>query len=354
MTERKIQSSIQRYESFASSSNRNGSGDSSYNSASRNGRPETQSPLQPTTWINYRNGLLTNAQASTPQIPVPAPIRVVEEPIRQPVPSTPSAAPTLGALLVVLSSNFNGKVLEHVETLLHRSSFDTVALIGQDETLTKQTKIEIFGLAGRLQKNISVDTYTVDLGETQRFSKILKDVNSSGPIVGVLYYVEFVNAGRIETGMVDILDLDMEEMSRAWRSSVLALQVLAASTIPTMRTPSSNGGYESSTEDTESPQQDQPFFLVSFSSASGDNMADINRVACENVLDSIRRTHSHHGIDIGYTEKTLFSKAAPRPAKQPQLAIQTNEYSLERSTEAVSPMQESPTRLWEMWASQNE
>lgn len=103
-----------------------------------------------------------------------------------------------------------------LERVLTRYTFDAVTVIGPDAQLVKQTKMDLYTVAGRMSRNLAVYTGIVDLTNLEDTKQGLNKYAQS--VAGVLCCL-----GASATGLgiseTDILDTDTQALETALRVS---------------------------------------------------------------------------------------------------------------------------------------
>lgn len=180
----------------------------------------------PPTYLNYR----TNGDDNQTQ---PIPIR--EAPIRVPRPSPPptqaSSPATAGLLLVILSSHPTPAFSHHVEILYSRRRFTGVTIISSEsvQSYAKQLKMDVYALAGKLMREVSVETVVGDVCANGVLESLLERlgiheranketfVASKSPLAGVLCNISFEDSSSGES--TNLLGLSPKQLESSWKAS---------------------------------------------------------------------------------------------------------------------------------------
>lgn len=225
---------------------------------------------------------------------------------------------------------------QYLHTAIDLHNIQSISILGREEAVLKQTKMDAYTVAGKMQRNIQVQTIMLESVEDgESISRALNWLGE-GNVTGVLFCVE-KQSSDLHSPERDILDYDSLDLDRSWRSSILAVHSVARYTIPLM-----------------SDMDNTPFFLLDVDPAS-QRLPSINETTQTALLESIARSQIAAGVIIGYAKDHLLPPPPPSlPAKneqRSQVAIPKNGYT---NPTPKSPLGESPTKLWGLWAMQNE
>lgn len=273
-------------------------------------------------------------------------------------------------------------------------SAERIILLGPKEELLKQTRMDCFSVAGKLSRNVSVQTHP--FSTTDQLSVALRTLDLSG-LIGVVY---FCPANGPSLRDRDVLALEEGEMEAAltvrpiflypsyeanWfiiQSSVLFLHALARQAMPLLQrqhdlsNAQANGTSHTTPTSPRNGNHAPPFFVVENPSREH-NFGYFTSDTQHALLQAIARSPSVRGVEVGYAADMLTPppppppKAAARPTT-PQAHKPGQNGDVKRK--AVGPIDipqptngqagqgawspnaegESPTKLWSFWAAQNE
>ena len=197
--------------------------------------------------------------------------------------------------------------------------------------------MKIYALLGKLSIEAGVYLELQNEWNSSKISAALAKASSETENVnGVLCCPSYdVNV----SASLDILSVDEHQLESPWRYSVGFLHSLAKSTIPKMRSNVNMG------------RNTTLYFLVTEPTETT-AISNLYETACENIVTQLAENSSLFGITIAYAHDVLIPEPEP---------LRTNG-SLDLSAQAgpIDPdvgdfaPGESPTRLWGMWALQDE
>ena len=219
--------------------------------------------------------------------------------------------------------------------MLKRGSYSTIIMMGSEEyeVELKQVKMNIYALFGKMSLEVGV---TLKLqrswSESEISAAIAKTVSSGDAVHGVLCIPAYDSDPLIDS---DILALDETQLQLPWASSVGFLHGVAKATLPDMRT---------------SIQQQRGMagqFLVT-GLIETTATSTVYKAACDRIV-ALLATSS---LTVAYAEDVLI------PEPEPVLFNGTL-YPSARPGPVDSDISdfapgESPTKLWNMWALQDE
>lgn len=212
-------------------------------------------------------------------------------------------------------------------------------MIGQieQETELKQLKMSIYALLGKLSLEIGVqlelqkDWRSSELSATM--AKAIKDTES---VNGVLCSPSYDGNRSVNS---DVLSLDEEQLQWPWKYSVGFLHGIAKSTLPKMR-PKIIVGRSSAT-----------YFLVTEPTETT-AISHLYETACDNIVTQLAETSGFSGLTIAYAQDVLIPEQEPlHPVGNLDLSAQAGPVDPDVGDFAIG---ESPTRLWGMWAMQDD
>jgi hypothetical protein len=170
----------------------------------------------------------------------------------------------------------------------------------------KQLKNDTYAMIGKMRKEIGVDISTSNW-EKEEMEGL---VEQSSPLQGVLCY------------QGSSLDLD-----EYWKKSASFIHFTAKTFIPSLLL--------------RCKGSIPPFFIIANSSDTSPNFKIIKP-----AVDALLRHLETPGLNIGYADNLLEKD------HRPQLSIHTPSYVT--TDESIFQAGESPTKLWNMWALQDE
>lgn len=259
---------------------------------------------------------------SPPSAPVPAPNHVVK-----------------GLLILAIAAKPHPSTLSYVEMILNRGSFLGIVIMGnaEQETELKELKMNIYALLGKLgieggaHLELQKDWSAANI--TEIMSKAVKDTD---PINGVLCTPSY-DAGKSVDA--EILSLDEDELQSPWKFSVGFLHSIAKSTLPRMQ-PKRNTG-----------RANKLFFLVTEPKETT-AISHLYETTCDNILTQLSGSSNLSGITIAYAQDVLIPEPEP-PRTNGNTDFSAKAGPIDPDVGDFAPG-ESPTRLWGMWALQDE
>lgn len=292
--------------------------------------------------MNYQAG----TAAETKRKPVAA------SPQQSVVSATPDAAGTnergervAGLLLVVVGgTEVYPSTTKYVEIALQKRRFDGIALVGRAEQAAplKQLKVDMYSLIGRTGREMSVYMYVKDAFGERDVVEVVEEVRKGGggEVQAVLCEVGY---GSPETTAgTDLLSAEASTMQEAWETSVGFLHSVARATIPAL--------VSTSPAQVQQPGSSASSFFSVLESSSLSPISSLHRAACDALLRQLRDGYQSSALAIGHAADILIPRAEP---------IQTNGNVTRRGdVYQDEPLEftpgESPTKLWNMWALQEE
>nr|POF17069.1 hypothetical protein CFP56_57884 [Quercus suber] len=292
----------------------------SLRSGSRQGIP------LPSYMANYQQGtahLATKAQPITipARVPVPAPVKPAV--VRQ------------GTVLIAIAAEPPTSTIFYLNVLLRRHAYAGIAIVGTAEhaETIKQLKIDTYALAGRLKQELSVTTHVPASWEGEEMGAVLQQIASrdgSEQLRAVMCAPEYDGMSN------DLLSLEHDEVARSWQRSVGFLHAVAKSSIPSM-----------------AGEVRGAVFAVLASTAHSP-AALVNKAATNTLVRQLDTSYaSSRGLAIGHAEQLLI----PDPEPEVEVAAAETEGTRHEEKEyadADFKPSESPTKLWNMWALQDE
>ncbi|TKA33172.1 hypothetical protein B0A50_00725 [Salinomyces thailandicus] len=254
------------------------------------------------------------------------------------------AVPSAGLLLVISAGAMHERTRRHVEILLKKRIYTGIAVMGlqEHEGAVMELKMDVWGLIGRLGRQMGVRTALLaDLGE-ESVVKGVSEAVEGWDLDAVLCNLEYPKAA---SGRREVSGIDREELERSWRSSVGFLQTVAKSTLPLLKPGSSVNAEAGLTFLLTEKVGQSPATLMS-------------KAACDVLLQQLQTEYSQHGMTIAHADRVLIPEPEPepepklqrKPSAQAPPPIHTNGFVDAPDFTAG----ESPTKLWNMWALQQE
>ncbi|KAF7188527.1 hypothetical protein HII31_10189 [Pseudocercospora fuligena] len=277
----------------------------------------------------------------TPARPAPTPSAATDA-----VPQTPN-----GALLVLAVGRLHPATLTDLEILLSKQNFSSITIVAGQEhaSALKQLKMDTYALIGKLRKETGVTTIINDEWRQSDIEEIIKGVTREGhAIQGVLCAPEFEHSASESS----ILSLDDSVLEDSLQRSLRFLHTISRSTVAHLLSRCKPNGASINGAFHKTPQG--PFFLIAGQEASSP-AAQIAKSACDNLILQLAKATSTQRLAVGYTDALLI----PEPKKE-ELSVATNGPDLRAEAynttaeDSIFAPGESPTKLWGMWALQEE
>ncbi|KAK5121351.1 hypothetical protein LTR85_005517 [Meristemomyces frigidus] len=283
-------------------------------------------PSSRPSFMNYQGG---GAEGKTQPVAVPQPVS----------PAAPAAAPRVpGVVLLYMATGVHNKTMQYLQIALKRRAYASIAIIGskEHEPAIKQLKMEIYGLIGKLGREMGVQTHTrLGNGEQELDAIVQEAVRGGSVLQGVLCSLGYAED---ETAGTDILSVDRADFERSWQTSVGTLHGIAKAAIPLLT---------SGNNDLDHPK----FFLV-VETAQHTPASIVTKAACDTLLRQLSTAYTSRDLLINHAEKVLVEE--PEPVRRKSVpALHTDGFSA-GPTESVFTPGDSPTKLWNMWALQDE
>ncbi|KAK5130004.1 hypothetical protein LTR08_002559 [Meristemomyces frigidus] len=272
-----------------------------------------------------------NYQSSAPETRTP--------PVAVPQAVALPAPRATGVLVLVLAAEVHAQTMKYVQTALKKRPYASIAIIGskEHEPAVKQLKMEMYGLIGKLGREMGVQTHVrAGPGDEELGAAVQQALGGQHSLQGVLCSLAY-DGGETTAG--DILSLEPELLQRSWLGSVGFLHGVAKATIPLLT--SARGAPE------------QASFFLAIETAARSPVALLNKAACDALLRQLSTAYTSHDLTIDLAENVLISEPEPTTPTYGVPKLRTNAFSSEPEEYVFSPG-ESPTKLWNMWALQNE
>ena len=259
------------------------------------------------------------------------------EPVELPTARSPRSAPLpvlKGLLVLAIAATPHPSTISYVQMMLKRGSFSGITLVGNTEqdTELKHLKMNIFGLLGKMGLEMAVELELQETWSESEISAVVsKAVEGHELVNGVLCSPSYDGTRPIDS---NILSLNESQLQWPWRFSVAFLHNIARSTLPKMR-----------------PRMDIRGNVAQFLVTEPTETTAISHfyeTACENIVTQLAETSGFSGLTIAYAHDVLI------PEPQP---LDTND-DLDLSTPGgpvdTDYAPDSPTKLWGMWALQDQ
>ncbi|CAK3741465.1 Hypothetical predicted protein [Lecanosticta acicola] len=283
------------------------------------------------------------------------PITIPQKPPRRPVGANAeqvSPRPSPGALLILTSGALHPSTLFYLEMLLRRQNLSSIAFTASNaqESALKQLKMDVYALLGKMGKEVGVTIHTKAEWTQAEIESVVQEATKSGTALqGIMCSLELDEDG---TAAADFLALETDQLQHSWKQSVAFLHAATRATVPQLLSRCQPGNRSANGISSRTPQG--PFFLVTgftpYTSAS-----HIVRSACDSLILQLERSTKAKGLTVGYAEEMLIPEPvpeAPKVADQDQFSV-SDRQSIPLEDQIFTPS-ESPTKLWNMWALQND
>lgn len=272
-----------------------------------------------------------------------------------PVQAAPAAPPTapknIGVLLLVIAGSPSRHLKSYVQTaLLKDPAIAEVLVVGEakDEQAIKQLKVELYGLAGSLKRELSLRVESVQGAVTeeqlrQHLSSVLDSKSQAGgeadkkELHGVLCDLD-----ERESQPLDVLEIETAALMDQWLHSVGFVHAVARTSIPLLRVAAHRAAQ--ATPSTEHIAR-QPFFATTLSS-SATASTSMHTTGLRALLDSLS-TLGNREITFAPADTLLAPEPEPVVQEYQPVVAPTNGWSQDAAE--FSPG-ESPTKLWGMWS----
>lgn len=225
--------------------------------------------------------------------------------------------------------------VSYLERMLKRGSYATIVMIGnkEHEVELKQAKMNIYALLGKMSLEVGVNLELQKSWSESEISAAVAKASSSGDAVhGVLCTPAYDSDSSLDS---DILALDETELQSPWKSSVGFLHGVAKATLPDMRS------------NVHQQRGVAGQFLVTGPTATTAT-SSVFQAACDRIVALL----ASPSLTIAYAEDVLIPE--PEPVKlNGKLHLPAKPGPVDSDISDFAPG-ESPTRLWNMWALQDE
>lgn len=261
-----------------------------------------------------------------------------------------SASGPSGVVLVMVASSLHPSILRYLETILSRQTFAGIVLAArqEQEAELKQLKMDTYALIGKLRRELSVETRLQESWSQAEMAALLDEGARLGTgIRGVLCCPGFA-----PKEVVDVLDVSEHELQKSWQESVSFVHSASKTIIPQLLTTAKSAKHTANGKSTKEPRG--PFFLV----ATSDTQActsSITKAAVDALIQQLSAATRSAGLTVGHAETTLvpdpIKKDDLKPVLEPVITDVAYDSHVQDCTFAPG---ESPTKLWNMWALQEQ
>lgn len=277
-------------------------------------------------YMSFQNG---HTPASTKPICIP---RSPLQPITTQPPTT-----SQGLLLITIAGAPDPSTIASLRALVKKHSFSGVVIIGSSEhgVEIKKLKMDVFALIGKLGLELSVQIHLQDTwGESEIVASVQEALGSVHHIGSVMCYPSY-NYPR--TAAKEILNLERSELERSWMDGLGFLHAVAKATIPQLQKQDS--------------ERSSVFLLMT--SAANTAAALISKNACEMLIGQLGTAESSSKLVVGSSETLLLPDPELLQADEPPSSVLEPAAQLDADTYTFKTG-ESPTKLWNMWALQEQ
>jgi hypothetical protein len=312
-------------------------------------RNSSVSSYRPSTSVSTISTQTSNTQ--------PPPVRV---PTRTAAlaPPAPSAVTRNGVLFVIINGSPSKQLKSNVQVALSKGrTIAELVIVGEqkDEQTLKQFKVDMYGLAGSLKRELGVRVEFVQgiLNEEQ-LRAFLGSVLGSGnggavsggggdsdrkELHGVL-----CDLGENEEESAHILDIEPAALMDRFLHSVGYVHAIARTTIPLLRVAAHHAAAQTPTTSEKTLQC--PFFVTTLSPLPPKNVS-IHDTALRALLNSLG-TPGNRGITFGSANILLAPEPEPIPQEIQPTVAPINGWREQQEDDFTAG--ESPTKMWSMWS----
>ncbi|KAM3425630.1 hypothetical protein BST61_g7575 [Cercospora zeina] len=256
-----------------------------------------------------------------------------------------------GILLVLAASGLHPSILQHLETLLTRQPFAGIVFAArrEQEAGLKQLKMDTYALIGKLRREISVETQLKESWSTTDIEAIRAEATRHGAgIQGVLCCPEYADV----VDNLDIFEVEDSVMEKSWRESVTFLHSAIKVTVPHLLSRVTDIKSTASGKPAKGPQG--PFFIVA-NSRTHTSASQIAKAASDALVHQLQAATKPKGLTVGYAENLLIPDPVRKDDTKPMLGSVITEPGYSRHAPDYDfSMGESPTKLYSMWAMQEQ
>lgn len=315
---------------------------------------------------------------STAALPIraPPPIQTPQSPTRSaPVPPA-AVAPANDVLLLAIAGQPDSGLKTYVKTVLSKVAGikDVVILaVRQYEEVLKQLKMDLYGLAGSLQRELGVHLFFQQDWSSEAIRLNVEEALGSGRKItspgAVGTAAAKLNGNGVEKksenktlqavicdlalasgDQTDLLEQDTSELEAQWRQSVGFVHAVAQCTVPHLRVSAAG---QSAMSDASTKTLQRPFFATTIPSASSFARPSLHETSVRTLLSDLSRTSTRQGVTIGFADQLLIPDPEPAPKLQTSTASEMQSNAWNDGEPADFSAGESPTKLWGLWAQQD-
>lgn len=286
-----------------------------------------QLPVAIPSYMSYHDGTTTRSTHGRQ----PPPLET-----RSPAPTAATETVRNGLLLIVVTGKPIASLLSYITTLLRRGSYASIAIVGNSshQDLLKQLKMDVYATIGRLRQEAAIYVHVRNEWTDDIIDGIIREVIEQNPnLQAVLAVPLYPNQSRPQDG---ILEATQDHLAHSWQTSLGLLHSVARHTLRRFPVQTPRSGLFLLAD--EAPQS--PLGIVS-------------KGACDALIKQLAMEYETRNLVIGHAEEILVSTArtAETSLDDPMyLPAQDDRFV---NTDDFAPS-ESPTRLWNMWALQDE
>ncbi|KAK4963132.1 hypothetical protein LTR10_000760 [Elasticomyces elasticus] len=287
----------------------------------------TSSSPRPSSRPSYMNYQSTSTLASS------RPVEVSHGRTASSVTTTPADTQPIipyqhsSTLLVLVFAEVNPLLLQYIQIWLRKWSFTAIAVVGGPtyESDIKQVKMDIYGLIGKLGREVNVYTHIQDNWSGSELASTWDTIKrkANSDIRGVLCSTSY----GLEASL-DIMSVTETDFAQSWQGSVGRLHGAAKALLPQLL---------------KYPAGEVMFLVLESTEQSG--TSGINKVACEALLRQLQAAHELDQVTIDYADLVLIPEAEPEETSENMDGYQNGYYAHDAGFTAS----ESPTKLWAMW-----
>jgi hypothetical protein len=255
------------------------------------------------------------------------------QPVQQP--RTPVSL-SRGALLLAVARVPHRSTISHLEVMLNKGAYSSITIIGHadQEKELKELKMSIYALLGKLSLEVAVQLELQKGWSDMEVSDIVvKTLQREDKLNGLLCSPDF---DYTRSSIAEILDLEDTAFEEPWRSTVGFLRSFAKATLPKL-SPS------------DSPFTKSGLFVVT-EPVDLSPLVSIYKAACDRMLTLLANDNPR--LTIAYADTVLIPEPETTETNGKHLHPADAE-TYESYAHDFTPS-ESPTKLWNMWALQDE
>lgn len=243
----------------------------------------------------------------------------------------------------------------------------------QHEGSLKQLKMDLYGLAGSLQRELGVHLiFQQDWsGDAIRHSldEVLVSGRKASSTGAVGSAAAKLNGNGVEKKAesktlravicdlklappeeADVLELDTNELEVQWRQSVGFVHAVAQGTVPHLRV---GAVQQAAAPGAPAQSLQSPFFAMTIPSAVKSSRLSLHETSVRALLDNLSQTSGRQGVTIGFADPLLLPDPEPVPAPQTSKTVIAPTTAWNDADTGDFSAGESPTKLWGLWAQQD-